>query len=152
VALTLPSDVVRGLRRDNTDLAWAIVSLYEKERPRHDEPVAPPQDPALVAVGPGLSLIVMDPALVRGLRGVDTIPIGQNRAFLALEAGRGLADLELAIIDALEDPGLSRHDAASLRKLRETLRAWRADRTLKFETRAIIVVEQRQHKPAARRR
>ena len=33
VALTLPEDVVRGLRRVHPDLAWAIVTLFEKHPP-----------------------------------------------------------------------------------------------------------------------
>jgi hypothetical protein len=36
------------------------------------------------------------------LPGVDAIPLADGRAFLALEPGRGIADLELAILDRLE--------------------------------------------------
>jgi hypothetical protein len=60
---------------------------------------------------------------------------------LALESGRGMTDLELAVLDRLEDPAVDRRERQALSRLRAQLRAWRRDRVLRFHARAIIVVE-----------
>lgn len=154
IALTLPSEVVRGLRRVNADLAWAIVQLFEKEKPADGRPhrvVA--ADTELVTIAPGLSLIVVNPALVKNVPGLQTIPLGDSsRAFMALDARKGMADLELAVIDRLEHRRVPQAEAAALRHLRDELRAWRRDRALRFHTRAIIIAEHLRSGRRGRRR
>src|SRR5262249_29263439 len=93
VALTLPEDVVRGLRRVNPDLAWAVVSVFEKGR---GGPAQIP-DAELVNVGNGRSLITVNHAALKTLPGVHLIPMNGQRALLSLEPGRGVTDLELAV-------------------------------------------------------
>ncbi len=44
----------------------------------------------------------MQPEPFKNLAGVSIIPLADGRGFLALEAGRGVSDLELAVIDRLE--------------------------------------------------
>ena len=141
VALTLPDDVVRGLRKIDTDVGWAIVTLFEKSPARASiEPDAQP-DVELVTIADRRSLIVVNRAVINHLRGVNIVPLHGDRAFLALDAGRGMTDLELAVIDSLEDPLLEARERKALRQLRAQLRAWRRDRTLRFHSRSIIVVE-----------
>ncbi|HEV8676671.1 MAG TPA: hypothetical protein VGX21_21750 [Methylomirabilota bacterium] len=89
------------------------------------------------------ALIVVDPQSCRHLRGVSVIPMAADRAFLALEAERGIADLELAIIDRLEDARATSEEREQLRRLRAQVRDWRRSRRLRFSTRSIILVEQR---------
>ena len=141
VALTLPDDVIRGLRRINPDIAWAIVSVYEqhstRDRPRR--PAGP--DSALVWVGPRQALIVVPGSLK--LPGVNVIPLHGDRAFLALEPGCGVADLEIAVIDRLEEQDLDPDERRSLTELRALLRQWRRDPRITFRPRSIIVVERR---------
>src|SRR5262245_58952417 len=58
VALTLPDEVIRGLRRVDHDLAWAIVHMFERgamPAPAHNGRQA---DAELVTIGEGRSLIV----------------------------------------------------------------------------------------------
>jgi hypothetical protein len=54
VALTLPEEVVLGLQKVNADLAWAIVTLFEKTaktgKARNRSP-RPSNEAELVAVG-----------------------------------------------------------------------------------------------------
>ena len=58
VALTLPEDVLRGLRKVHSDVGWAIVSLLEKSpAPRSDRSDALP-DVALVTIADRRALIV----------------------------------------------------------------------------------------------
>ncbi|MCC7417647.1 MAG: hypothetical protein IT176_10940 [Acidobacteria bacterium] len=139
VALTLPEEVVRGLRRVHADLAWAIVNLFEKRPPGPaDEDQA---DAELVTIADRRSLIVVNRRLFKTLPGIQIIPLHGDRAFLALDAGRGMADLELAVIDRLEAPAIEARERKALTAFRTQLRKWRHDRTLRFHTRAIIVVE-----------
>ena len=140
VALTLPEDVIRGLRKVHPDIAWAIVTLFEKRSNRAPDEGAQP-DAELVTIAERRYLIVVNRAVFKSLPGISIIPLSANRAFLALDVGRGMTDLELAVIDRLDDPSIERRERMALRALRTQLKAWRHDRTLRVHTRAIIVVE-----------
>ena len=141
VALTLPDDIVRGLRKIDTDLGWAIVTLAEKSPARAAGESDAQPDVELVTIADRRSLIVVNRAAISHLRGVNIVPLHGDRAFLALDAGRGMTDLELAVIDSLDDPLVEARERKALLKLRAQLRAWRHDRTLRFHSRSIIVVE-----------
>ena len=147
VAVTLPTDVVQELRTRDPDLARAIVGLVERRghsagaRSKDTSP-----DVELAGIGARQSLIVVNRAVFRRLPGVNIVPLSDSRAFLALEAGLGLADLELAVADRLEDGALAAAERKPLAQLRAQLREWRTDRSLHFRSRAIIVVERRGRK------
>ena len=140
VQLTLPTDVIRGLHQMDDDLARAVVRLFE---------LAPAWalgsrlDVELLAIADRHFLIVINRSVVKSLPGVDLIPIEGHRAFLALAPGRGVSDLELAVIDRLSDVAnfIDFREREALEHLREQLRVWRNDPTLQFHNRAIIVVE-----------
>jgi hypothetical protein len=143
VALTLPEDVVERLRRVDRDLGWAIVKLLDDAHgaaPRADAE-EPQPDVELVSVADRRALIVVNRAVIRNLPDVNMIPLGGNRAFLALESGRGMSDLELAVIDSLAGSSVSREERRALRRFRAQLAAWRRDHQFRFHTRAIIVAE-----------
>lgn len=139
VALTLPEEVVRGLRTHHPDLAWAIVTMFEKRRPA----VAgtPQRDVELVTIAGRRSLIVVNRSMFKRLPGVQIVPLSAQRAFLALDPGRGMGDLEVAVLDRLESTTIGGRERKALAGLRSALRTWRHDRTLRFETRTIIMVE-----------
>lgn len=141
VALTLPEDVLEWLRDVHPDPAWAVVRLYEATHIGGVGPVPPdaPVDIALLAKRRGL--IVVDRQSFTGLPGVALLPLSPTRAFLALEEGRGLADLELAVVDRLEEAPPPR-ERDLLLELRHKLREWRSDPRWHFQTRSIIVAEQ----------
>jgi hypothetical protein len=154
VALTLPEEVVRGLRTIHPDLGWAIVRLLEKTSTRRPAAEKPQPDAELVTIADRRCLIVVNRAIFKRLPGINIIPLHGNQAFLSLEVGRGMTDLELAVIDRLEDPALELLERKALRRLRTHLRAWRHDPLLRFHTRAIIVVERlpgRQRRTSGRR-
>lgn len=140
VAVTLPEEVVRGLRRIDRDLAWAIVRVFEGRghAPANGSPAAATAA-ELVTVGQRQSLIVVDRLAFKGLQGVRVIPLLGDRAFLALEPGRGIADLELAVVDRLSQPELDGRERATLADFRTRLRRWRRDRRLRWTTQSIIV-------------
>ena len=139
MALTLPEEVVRGLRKLHPDLAWAIVTLFEK-RPAAGagEPQA---DVELVTIADRRSLIVVNRAVCKNLPGVNIIPLDGNRAFLAFEPGQGMADLQVAVTDRLDDRTLDARERRALTGMRAELRNWRHDESMRFHARAIIVVE-----------
>jgi hypothetical protein len=142
VALTLPEDVVDWLQIINPDPARAIVSLFERQHDRRTRARETARaDVELVSIGPRRALIVVSQELFGALHGVSAIPMGAGRAFLALASGRGMADLELAVVDRLEERGLSEAERRGLTSLRDHLRAWRHDKALTCTTRSIIVVE-----------
>jgi len=144
VALTLPQEVIGGLRKINPDLAWAIVTLFEKTARSKGVVRRPGSEAELVSVGGSRSLIVVPRQLFASfnLPGVNILPLHGDRAFLALQPGRGMSDLVLAVDDRLKDAGLGGRKAAALRRLGVQLRLWRSNRRLRCETRTIIVVEE----------
>jgi hypothetical protein len=140
VALTLPDDVLQQLSRLHADPAWAVVKLVEAATgtPPRSRP-APLLE--LVQLPGRRALIVVRPEPFRNLRGVSTIPLADGRSFLALESGQGMAHLELAAVDRLEDPAIPDKEREALIEIRRTLRGWRAGPGLIFSTRSIILVE-----------
>jgi len=149
LAVTLPDDVVVWLQEINPDPAWAIVSLFEQQHRRPPAREIAHPDVQLVEVGPRRALIVVPQSAFVALPGVSVVPLSAGRAFLALEPGKGIAELELAVVDRLEESDLDGSEARILTSLRRHLREWRQDKTLNFSARSIIVVE-RARRPAAR--
>src|ERR1700680_4626734 len=70
VPLTLPTDVVRGLRKIDSDLAKAIVRLFEMAPTWAHEATA---DAELVSIADRHFLIVVNGSVIRSVPGVDII-------------------------------------------------------------------------------
>jgi hypothetical protein len=149
--MTLPEDVVAWLGTIKTDLSRAVVGLYDAAAHRHTAPQAAGSTGAeIVEVGEGRGLILVNPELVRGLKGVATIPFSGGRAFLALEPAWSIADLELAVVDCLDGRVQDKQRRVALTAFRAQLRAWRTDSSIRLHARSIIVVERR--RPGTRSR
>jgi hypothetical protein len=151
IAVTLPEDVVQDLEQLHDDLGWAIVRLVEQRRKesRPKKPVTTGRKATraarvaaaeLVGVGTGMSLIVVNSAAVRSIPGVQMIPLSESEAFLALEPGKGMSDLELAVHDRLEHVRATSRERAALERLLTQLRRWRRDSHRAFHSRAIVLV------------
>jgi hypothetical protein len=142
LAVTLPHDVVTALRRIHPDPAWAIVRLSEKmaKTRRHATSPAPPAI-ELAQLSPRSALIVVDPRALRSAPGMSVVPVASGRAFLAFDEGRGLADLELALLEQLRDSRISPAARQELRALQRQVRDWRRGRGYRFSKRSIILVE-----------
>lgn len=115
------------------------MTLFERRRASANE--QPQGDAELVGIADRRHLIVVNSAVVKRLPGVSIIPLNGNRAFLALEPGQGIADLELIVRDRLEDATVGGSERQALEMLRTRLLKWRRDRTLRMHSRAIVVVE-----------
>jgi hypothetical protein len=141
VAVTLPQEVVRGLRRLDPDLAWAIVRLFDKTAESRRLPRKARADAELVSVTDRRSLIVVNRKVFHRLPGVSIIPLHGDRALLTLESGRDMSDLELMVIDRLNTNSLESRERRALQQLHARLRRWRRDRRLRCEMRSIVVLE-----------
>jgi hypothetical protein len=148
LAITLPADVLRWLKSLHPDPAWAIVSLYDRATGAGQPEPDPVPFVELAKLGGDQSLIVVDPHAYHDLRDAVVLPMSQNRAFLALEAGKTIADLELSIRELIEDPRTDSDQLAKLWRLLDKVRRIRRSRLHRVSTRSIIVVE----KQAPRRR
>lgn len=142
ITMTLPEDVVDWLKRMHPDPAWAVVKLFERSQ-RLGRGAARPRPPAdLVQLPRNRSLILVQPELLTRVAGVAVIPLADGRGFLALDDGKGLADLELALLDRIEAPDAGASEREGLIAVRETIRRWRLQ-GLRFEARSILVAERR---------
>jgi hypothetical protein len=141
IALTLPEDVLAWLTSLHADPGWAIVSLYENSHagePRAGRRTAP--DVEIAMVGPRRGLIVVPLRAFAALPGIVPVPLSETHAFLAFEPGKGLADLEIAVLDRLDEP-IGAGERRVLQQLRDRVRAWRRDPGWRFESRGILVAE-----------
>jgi hypothetical protein len=142
VALTLPEDVLAWLRTVDPDPARAIVGLFDRAHDGASLSEAPTPVGEIALLTGRRGLIVVDRRAVSGLPGVELLPLDASRAFLALDPGADLADLELAVMDRL-DESLRGEERETLAALRSRLREWRRDPTWRFEPRGIVVAERR---------
>lgn len=144
LALTLPQDTIDRLQSLDADLGWAIVKLVEGRGT--DPPVREEGDDTsdveLVPIATDHYLIVVRAhEAFASLPGVDLVPLGQGRAFLAFDHQRTIERLELTLIDRLEDETLTLDVRARYAAFRDVLRGWRHDETLAFHERSIVVVQ-----------
>jgi hypothetical protein len=135
ISITLPRDVINWLGTIDDDLAWAIVKLHERATKGRISQVQVAQ---LVRFPGNRALILVDPDLFGKVPGISCIPLADGRAFLALNHGKGVADLELAVLDHLDTPGIDARQHDALTRLRALLRKWRQE-GIQFEQRSIIV-------------
>jgi hypothetical protein len=138
LTISLPADVVAWLRKLDPDPAWAIVSLFERATKKTRGELRTAE---LVQLPGKRALILVRPDVFSGLSGVSVVPLSDGRGFLALDSGRGIADLEVAVVDRLDVPALAAEQRAALNEVRQLLRDWR-QQGLQFVTRSILVVEQ----------
>jgi hypothetical protein len=142
VALTLPEDTIVGLKAIDVDLARAVVALLDRAQGRTSPVIGDWGGPVdLAQVNDFRALIVIDPVIFRDIPGCSVIPLFDGRAFLALDPGRTLADVELSVADRLEEEAVPDGEREALGALRQALRDWRRDDSLSFHTRSIVLVE-----------
>jgi hypothetical protein len=72
--------------------------------------------------------------------------LADGRGFLAMETGKGVADLELFVLDRLDDRKIDAAERAALNKLRLLLKQWRQE-GIRFESRSIVVAHHKKGVP-----
>lgn len=139
LSISLPDDVIEWLESLDPDPAWAIVGLFDRARSRQASTI--PRAPAELVQLPGKrALILVAPDVFDDLNGVSVIRLSDGRGFLALQPGKGYADLELAVVDKIDAVNVSPERRKALLEIRTQLRDWRQS-GLVFEPRSILVVE-----------
>jgi len=136
VTLTLPDDVIEALSKIDADLSRAVVRLAQPELAKRPHP------PAELATFGRHAVIVVNPTRTLEQRtGVSLVPLSDGRALISFDEPLSVAQLELRIQDAIEDPRLSRADAAVFETIGRLLRDARHSRGVAVQQRHIIVLE-----------
>jgi hypothetical protein len=137
VTVTLPDDVLARLGGIDTDLGRAIVSAVEHAVPKTKLP--PPAE--LASYGNHAVILVTPVKALKQLPGVELIPIGGNRALLALDGVHQVSRLELDVRDAIERNASDAPQREALSALAGILRDARLSEQLTVAERTIIVLE-----------
>src|SRR5690349_17307315 len=135
ISITLPRDVIDWLATVDDDIAWAIVKMYERATKSRAKD---PSVAQLVRFPGNRALILVRSDLITEMPGISPITLTDGRAFLALDAGKGVADLELLVLDRIDDQKIRKEEREALIELRALLKQWRQEGT-RFESRSIIV-------------
>ena len=143
ISLTLPDDVINWLTSVDDDLAWAIVKLHERATKARKDDAEVAQ---LVRFPGDRALIQVRADLFREMPGVSPIPLSETRAVLALDTGKGVADLELFVLDRLENRRLNSAEREALARLRQLLKQWRVE-GIHFESRSIVIAHLKKGSP-----
>jgi len=143
ISLTLPADVITWLTTIDDDMGWAIVKVYERATKARSADAEVAQ---LVRFPGDRALILVRTELFKDMPGVSLIPLADGRAFLAMETGKGVADLELFVIDRMDDRAIAAAERAALNKLRQLLKQWRQE-GVRFESRSIVIAHHKKGLP-----
>src|SRR5260221_6784061 len=145
VTVTLPEDVLARLGSIDADLGRAIVASVNRKAPPRAR-IPPPAE--LATFGNHAVILVTPIKALKRLAGVELIPIGQNRALIALEGAHQIPRLELDIRDAIERDGSDPVERRALEALADILREARVSRRLTVQERTIIVLASGRGRPA----
>lgn len=149
VVMTLPKTVLEWLKRLDPDPAVALVGLFERTRRKNrNGRAAEPIAARLVPLPLRRALIVVEPALLKNVTGVRTIPLAGGRALVSLGPSRGLADLEVAIQERRRSCTPESKEWTRLGAFEAQLARWRRDPALGFSSRSIIVAERKTARPS----
>lgn len=136
VSMTLPESAIDRLSQTHGDLGRAVVSLIDRKTSTRVRPAA-----ELVVFGNHAVISVRPSPSLEQRTGVQLVPLPDGRALLSFDTPKTIADLELSISDALDDPALSTDDRAVFDSLRGILREARQATDVALLRRSIIVLE-----------
>jgi hypothetical protein len=136
VTLTLPKEVIDALTAIDPDLSRAIVRVTQPEMAKRPHP------PAELAAFGRRAVIVVNPSRTLEQRtGVVLVPLTDGRALISFDEPLSIAQIELRIQDAIDDPQLPRADAEVFEGVGRLLREARRSKGVAVEPRSIIVLE-----------
>lgn len=136
VTLTLPDEVIEALAAVDTDLSRAVVRVTQPEMAKRAHP------PAELAAFGRRAVIVVNPSRTLERRtGVVLVPLSDGRALISFDEPMSIAQLELSIQDAIDDPLLADVDAEVFHGISRILRDARRSAGITLHQRSIIVIE-----------
>lgn len=155
VTVTLPEHVIDALTAIEPDLSRAIVRLA----PALTEAASGPA--ALTHFGRHAVIVVSPTRTLEKRAGVELVPLPDGRALISFPRATTMAELELNLEDALDDPGLARGDRTTFESVLAIIRDARRSDDVSLLQRSIIVLEKRptrlrgalaQGRPASRKK
>lgn len=136
VTLTLPEEVIAALKCIDSDLSRAIVRLTQPEVAKQPHP------PAELAVFGRKAVIVVNPThTLEDRTGVSLVPLPDGRALISFDRAQTIAQVELAIRDAVDDQRLSEPDQQIFQAVANILGTARRSNGVALQQRSIIVLE-----------
>jgi hypothetical protein len=136
VTLTLPESVLSALAHVHEDISKAIVQLMQRRSKQKTRALA-----ELSIFGRSAVITVRPTPSLEQRAGLRLVPLPDGRALLSLDQPTSVADLELTLNDALEDPQLPQADRQVFEALVTILRDARRSRDITLHRRNIIVLE-----------
>ncbi len=136
VTLTLPDEVIAALRSIDPDLSRAVVRLAQPELANRPHPFA-----ELVVFGRRAVIVVTPTHTLEQRTGVSLVPLPDGRALISFDQPLTIAQLELLLRDALEDPQLPDADRRIFDAVADILRTARRSTGVALHQRSIIVLE-----------
>ena len=146
VTVTLPDDILARLLAIHADVGSAIVKLVEQRTSARMAAIRPAE---LTHYGNNAVIIVTPAPILRRLRGVQLVPVGDGRALISLTPSTPISSLELQVRDALERTPMNNRERKLLESLADILRRSRVARGFVSEARTIIVLAATGKRPSA---
>jgi hypothetical protein len=136
VTLTLPETVIQRLSNLHEDLSRAVVALAQRQSP------AASRKPAELLVFGKRAVITIRPTVSLEKRaGVQLVPLPDGRSLISFDSPKSLAEVELTINDALDDPSLNGEDRKVYEGISAILKDARLSKNVSLQRRNIIVLE-----------
>jgi hypothetical protein len=136
VTLTLPESVLSALAHVHEDISKAVVELARRRGRQKSRPVA-----ELSTFGRHAVITVRPTPSLEHRAGVRLVPLPDGRALMSFDQPTTIADLELMLHDALEDPQLPGADREVFESIAGILKDARRSRDVTLHRRNIIVLE-----------
>jgi hypothetical protein len=136
VTLTLPEEVIENLKAIDRDLSRAIVRVVQRLGSRASESFS-----QVTTFGDRSTVILVPHDSSLGEQtGLDLLPVADGRAMLCVDGQISIADLELRLADASNDPELPAKDRDTFEELIEILRSARREEGVVLKKRRLVLL------------
>jgi hypothetical protein len=147
ITLTLPEAVLETLGKIHPDPSRAVAQLATRRGSKNGRPAA-----ELSVFGERAIITVRPTPTLEHRAGIELVPLPDGRALMSFDQPRTIAELELFLYDALEDPKLSDKDREVFEAIGGILKEARRSSDVTLLRRSIIVLESaRRPRSAAKR-
>ncbi len=136
ITLTLPEDVIEALGTIDPDLSRAVVQVAQ---PALSGALHPPAE--LAAFGGRAVIVVRSSRVLEREAGIVLVPLADGRALISFDESMTVADIELAVRDALAAKRLSPDDIRVFTCVADLLKEARHTRSVSIRRRCIIMLE-----------
>lgn len=136
ITLTLPEAVLQTLSTIDPDPSRAIVQLTKRRAPTQGRPAA-----ELSVFGQRAIISIRPTRSLEHQVGLDLVPLPDGRALISFDQPTTVAELELMLYDAIQDPNLKAEDKTVFESIAKILTDARRSDDVTLLNRSIIVLE-----------